>query len=168
MAIDDLYQEILLDHYKAPRNKGCVENADLKLELKNPFCGDEILLTLKFDGNRVKEVAFEGNGCVISQASASLMTEKIKGLEFQEIESLIQRFTAIVKEGGHEHSKSEELDELDAFQGICEFPTRVKCALLAWRTLEQALQKYKNNESINRTEKDEKKFINKPENSQTG
>lgn len=84
MALDELYQEVLLDHYKQPRNKGVLAEPDIRLELKNPFCGDEILLTLKMAEGRVAEAAFEGHGCVISQASASVMTEKIKGLRVEE------------------------------------------------------------------------------------
>jgi len=144
MALDDLYQEILLDHYKSPRNKGKLDQPDIRLELKNPFCGDKIILYLKFDEDRVSGVAFEGEGCVISQASASLMTEKIKGLTISEVQDLVVRFAEMVKndaDQGAVHLAEE--DELNAFRGVCEFPTRVKCALLAWRTLEQGLEQYK-------------------------
>ncbi|HQG44366.1 MAG TPA: SUF system NifU family Fe-S cluster assembly protein [bacterium] len=140
MAFDQLYQEVLLDHYRQPRNRGELADADVRLELKNPFCGDEILLTLKMADGRVQKAAFEGHGCVISQASASVMTEKIKGLRVEEIEKIADQFTRLVKEGRYERPEEEEFDEIEAFAGVCEFPTRVKCAMLAWRTLLQGLQ----------------------------
>ncbi|HPR86700.1 MAG TPA: SUF system NifU family Fe-S cluster assembly protein [bacterium] len=140
MALDQLYQEVLLDHYKQPRNKGELADADVRLELKNPFCGDEILLTLKMAEGRIAAAAFSGHGCVISQASASVMTEKIKGLRVEEVEEIAGKFARMVKEGRYEPPGGEELDEFAAFSGICEFPTRVKCAMLAWRTLLQGLQ----------------------------
>ncbi|OPZ71637.1 MAG: NifU-like protein [bacterium ADurb.Bin478] len=155
MALDELYQEILLDHYKHPRNKGRVENADLSVDLKNPFCGDEILLTVRFDQDKISAMAFEGHGCVISQASASLMTEKIKGLAIDEARQVIERFQRMLKREADEHSDTacsaacrhhasdEELDELNALQGVCEYPSRVKCAMLAWRSLMQALEQRK-------------------------
>ncbi|HPI72090.1 MAG TPA: SUF system NifU family Fe-S cluster assembly protein [bacterium] len=155
MALDELYQEILLDHYKHPRNKGRVENADLSVELKNPFCGDEILLTVRFEQDKISDMAFEGQGCVISQASASLMTEKIKGLGIDDAKQVIERFQRMLKREEDEHSDAvcsaacrhhasdEELDELNALQGVCEYPSRVKCAMLAWRSLMQALEQRK-------------------------
>jgi len=160
MALDELYQEILLDHYKHPRNKGKLEKADLDVELKNPFCGDEILLTVRFDQDKISDVAFEGHGCVISQASASLMTEKIKGLTIAEAENVIERFNRMLKKESDEHGdhpcgpscrhhqSEEELDELNALKGVCEYPSRIKCAMLAWRSLMQALKNHK--ESIPR------------------
>jgi nitrogen fixation protein NifU and related proteins len=140
MALDELYQEVLLDHYKQPRNKGELAEPDIRLELKNPFCGDEILLTLKMAGGKVSDAAFQGHGCVISQASASVMTEKIKGLTVAEVAQAADQFTHLVKEGKLEKPASGEFDELEAFAGVCEFPTRVKCAMLAWRALIQGLQ----------------------------
>lgn len=142
MALDDLYQEVLLDHYKQPRNKGELTEADVRLELKNPFCGDEILLTLKMADGRVSEAAFSGHGCVISQASASVMTEKIKGLTVAEVGQVAEQFTRLVKEGKLEKHEDEDFDEIEAFSGVCEFPTRVKCAMLAWRTLLQGLEEH--------------------------
>ncbi len=142
MALDELYQEVLLDHYKQPRNKGVLNEPDIRLELKNPFCGDEILLTLKMAEGRVVVADFEGHGCVISQASASVMTEKIKGLRVEEVAAIADQFTRLVKEGAYERPEGEEFDEIEAFAGVCEFPTRVKCARRAWRTLLQGLQEH--------------------------
>jgi len=93
MALDQLYQEILLDHYKQPRNKGVLDDANVRLELKNPFCGDEILLTLRVADGFVEDVAFAGSGCVISQASASVMTEKIKGMRVAQVREMAEQFS---------------------------------------------------------------------------
>lgn len=140
MALDQLYQEILLDHYKQPRNKGVLDDANVRLELKNPFCGDEILLTLRVADGFVEDVAFAGSGCVISQASASLMTEKIKGMRVAQVREMAEQFSELVKTGHAEAVSAQEDDDLEAFRGVCEFPTRVKCAMLAWRTLLQGLE----------------------------
>lgn len=140
MALDELYQEVLLDHYKQPRNRGELAEPDVRLELKNPLCGDEILLTLRLEGGRVREAAFSGHGCVISQASASVMTEKIKGLTVAEVEAIAEQFAQLVREGKYERPEGEAFDEVEAFAGVCEYPTRVKCAMLAWRALLQGLQ----------------------------
>jgi len=141
MALDELYQEIILDHYKHPRNHGTLENADIKIPGKNPFCGDEIILSIKLKDNIVEDVAFEGNGCAISQASASVMTEQIKGKTLQEAKELFEEFSKMVK--GDIDFDEVKMDELAAFQGVCEYPTRVKCALLSWNALKKALEQKK-------------------------
>jgi len=141
MALDELYQEIILDHYKHPRNHGTLENADIKIPGKNPFCGDEIILSIKLKDNIVEDVAFEGNGCAISQASASVMTEQIKGKTLQEAKKLFEEFSKMVK--GDIDFDEVKMDELAAFQGVCEYPTRVKCALLSWNALKKALEQKK-------------------------
>ncbi len=153
MALDDLYQEVLLDHYKRPRNKGRLPNAELQVALNNPLCGDEIILTVCFNGDRISDMAFDGHGCVISQASASLMTEKMKGLTIAEAEQIIDRFGRMLKTTRDDRDGSEtaqpsgdikiggELDELNAFKNVCDYPSRVKCAMLAWRSLAQALER---------------------------
>ena len=138
MALDELYQEIILDHYKHPRNHGTLESADVKIPGKNPFCGDEIILSIKLKDNIVEDVAFEGNGCAISQASASVMTEQIKGKTLPEAKELFEEFSKMVK--GDIDFDEGKMDELAAFQGVCEFPTRVKCALLSWNALKKALE----------------------------
>ncbi|HPG41088.1 MAG TPA: SUF system NifU family Fe-S cluster assembly protein [bacterium] len=138
MELDNLYQEIILEHYKHPRNHGAVTNADVIINGKNPFCGDEIVLSLKVKDNIVTEVAFEGHGCAISQASASVMTEQIKGKSLQEAKQLFEQFTKMVK--GEGDVDTENMDELAAFQGVCDYPTRVKCALLSWNALKKALE----------------------------
>ncbi len=140
MDLDDLYQEIILEHFKYPKNRGSLNDADLKLEGKNPFCGDEIKLTVKFNGPTLDRVEFEGTGCAISQASASMMTEKLKGKTVAEVRELINEFSSMVK-GNKEAVNTDRLGDLIALKGVCDFPTRVKCALLAWRVVEQGIEK---------------------------
>ena len=141
MALDDLYQEIILEHYKKPQNQGVIDNADFKIEGKNPFCGDEIKLSIKLKDDMIDQVAFQGAGCAISQASASLMTSKIKGKNVQDVKDLIADFAGMVKGDGCTHCVLEEMDELMALKGVSEFPTRVKCALLAWNALKEGLER---------------------------
>lgn len=147
MALDDLYQEIILEHYKKPRNLGLLSNADIKVEGKNPFCGDEVEIALKIDKNNVENATFEGSGCAISQASASLMTEKIKGKSIIEVRNLISEFRKLVK-GEDTKVNPEDLEELLALQGVSEFPSRIKCALLAWNTLLQGLDEQLKKEGV--------------------
>ncbi|HET9636435.1 MAG TPA: SUF system NifU family Fe-S cluster assembly protein [Gemmatimonadaceae bacterium] len=131
-----LYQEMILDHYRRPRNKGTLENADASVEMKNPLCGDEIGLQVAFDGDQVSDVKFSGRGCSISQASASMMTQLLKGKTRAEIDSIRTRFRDLML-GTAE--ATDELGPLRALSGVARFPARVKCALLAWNALESAL-----------------------------
>ena len=147
MALDELYQEISLEHYKKPRNLGLLNNADVKVEGKNPFCGDEVEIALKLDHESVENATFEGSGCAISQASASLMTEKIKGKSLEEVRQLISDFRKMVK-GEDTEVDEDDLEELLALQGVSEFPSRIKCALLAWNTLLQGLDEQLKKEGV--------------------
>src|SRR5690349_23147802 len=131
-----LYQEMILDHYRRPRNKGTLENADASVEMKNPLCGDEIALQVSFDGDQISDVRFSGRGCSISQASASMMTQLLKGKTIAEIDSLRGRFRDLMLGTGE---TTEDLGPLRALAGVARFPARVKCALLAWNALETAL-----------------------------
>jgi nitrogen fixation NifU-like protein len=131
-----LYQELILDHYRRPRNKGTLDNADASVEMKNPLCGDEIALQVAFDGDNIRDVKFSGRGCSISQASASMMTQLLKGKKRAEIESIRARFRELML-GVAE--PTDELGPLRALSGVARFPGRVKCALLAWNALESAL-----------------------------
>ena len=131
-----LYQEMILDHYRRPRNKGTMENADASVEMKNPLCGDEIGLQVAFDGDQISDVKFSGRGCSISQASASMMTQLLKGKTRGEIESIRNHFRDLMLGTA---GVSEELGPLRALAGVARFPARVKCALLAWNALESAL-----------------------------
>jgi nitrogen fixation NifU-like protein len=138
--ISALYQELILDHYRRPRNKGTLENADASVEMTNPLCGDEIGLQVEFDGDAVRDLRFSGRGCSISQASASMMTQLVKGKSAKEIDALRNQFRdlmlGVTSASGEEESK---LGSLRALSGVARFPARVKCALLAWNALDNAL-----------------------------
>lgn len=140
MDLDELYQEIILEHYKQPKNQGTVEEPDVTVEGRNPFCGDEIKLTLRLKDGLVEDVKFTGSGCAISQASASVMTEHIKGKTADEVKELFKEFAGMVKGELHDHPHIDETDELCAFQGVSAYPTRVKCALLAWNAMAKGIE----------------------------
>jgi nitrogen fixation NifU-like protein len=136
--IGALYQEMILDHYRRPRNKGTLENADATVEMKNPLCGDEITLQVAFEGNSVCDLKFFGRGCSISQASASMMTQLVKGKSGGEIDSIRKQFRDLML-GNASTADESQLGSLRALSGVARFPARVKCALLAWNALETAL-----------------------------
>ena len=143
MSVEDLYREVILDHYRNPRHRGSLEDADARAEGQNPLCGDEISLDLRFAEGRVAAVAFDGHGCSISQASASMMTDAILGRSVAEIHDLTHRFKAMmgIEEGEAPTGErpGEALGDLEALQGVRKFPVRIKCADLPWTTLEDAL-----------------------------
>jgi nitrogen fixation NifU-like protein len=136
-----LYQELILDHYRRPRNKGELEGATTSVTMLNPLCGDEVALHVKFDGDRVGDVRFSGRGCSISQASASMMTQLVKGKSAGEIEQLRDTFRDMVM--GTTPADDKEvagtMGSLLSLSGVSRFPARVKCALLAWNALESAM-----------------------------
>jgi nitrogen fixation NifU-like protein len=136
VSLDDLYRDVILDHYSHPRNKGTLEGATVTREGANPLCGDEIRVSLVVRDGVVQDVRFDGKGCSISQASASMMTERIKGRRVQEAGRLIAAFKAMMR--GEE--AGEDMGDLEALQGVRKFPVRVKCATLGWVTLEGALE----------------------------
>jgi nitrogen fixation NifU-like protein len=136
-ALGALYQEMILDHYRRPRNKGTLDHPDAKVEMKNPLCGDEIELQLAFDRDCVCDLKFSGRGCSISQASASMMTQLVKGKSTEEIDVIRKRFRDLML--GQSSADDPELGALRALSGVAKFPARVKCALLAWNALESAL-----------------------------
>jgi nitrogen fixation NifU-like protein len=133
-----LYQEMILDHYRRPRNKGTLERADASVEVKNPLCGDEIGLQVAFDGDSVGDLRFSGRGCSISQASASMMTQLVKGKSTGEIGAIRKQFRDLML-GNAAAADDPRLGSLRALSGVARFPARVKCALLAWNALESAL-----------------------------
>ncbi len=139
--LDDLYQEVILDHGRRPRNFRVIADADRKAEGLNPLCGDHFKLYVKLDGDRIQDISFEGSGCAISKASASLMTSSVKGKTIAEAEELFTRFHQLVTEGPDKVPVSE-LGKLAALSGVCEFPTRVKCASLVWHTMKNALESH--------------------------
>ena len=135
--LTDLYQEVVLDHGKRPRNFGPLPGETHHAEGLNPLCGDRITVHVKVDGDRVADVRFEGSGCAISKASASVMTGVVKGKTPAEIERMFERFHALVTEGPS--GDEEDLGKLAVFGGVHDYPTRVKCASLAWHALRQAI-----------------------------
>lgn len=132
----DLHAQVILDHSKHPRNRGALENADLESHLLNPLCGDEVTVYATLDGDRVAEVGFTGRGCSISQASASMMTERLVGKTREEAEAEIAGFKArMTGDGGF-----SETDELSALGGVVNYPSRIRCATLAWTAFEEGLE----------------------------
>lgn len=136
MELNDLYRDVILDHNRKPRNFGPLEPADASVEGFNPLCGDRLTVRLKMDGERIGDIRFEGQGCAISTASASLMTEAVKGKSRAEAKELFERVHRLLTE---DSASSEELGKLAALSGVREYPARVKCASLCWHTLISAL-----------------------------
>jgi nitrogen fixation protein NifU and related proteins len=136
----DLYQEVILEHSKAPRNFKKLATANHHAEGFNPLCGDRFTVYLELEGDTVRDIAFQGSGCAISKASASMMTQTIKGKTIAEAEHLFRNFHKFVISRSREESDSAELGKLAVFSGVSEFPARVKCATLAWHTLQAALE----------------------------
>jgi nitrogen fixation NifU-like protein len=138
-ALRDLYQEVLLDHYRRPRNAGALADPTHEAQGNNPLCGDRIKLQIGLEGDRLERIAFEGSGCAISTAAASLMTEAVKGKTRQEAEELFREFQRMLTAPTPEAGVEERLGKLAIFEGVREFPVRVKCATLPWHTLHAAL-----------------------------
>lgn len=139
-SLSGLYQDLILDHNRAPQNFRRMEDANRRVEGVNPLCGDRLTVWLKIDGGVIKDVAFEGSGCAISKASASLMTSAVKGKTQEEAEALFERFLQLVT-GSMDQAEAESLGKLVVFSGLSEFPIRVKCASLSWHALKAALNK---------------------------
>ena len=137
--LNELYQEVILDHNKRPRNFGELDDANHRAEGYNPLCGDRVTVYLKINGDKIEDIRFKGSGCAISTASASLMTESLKGKSLAEVQELFKRFRSLVTGKGGNGEKSE-MGKLSVFQGVSEFPVRVKCATLAWHTLQAAIE----------------------------
>lgn len=138
---DDLYREIILDHSRRPRNHGKLANATQHAEGLNPVCGDEIVLDLEIHGETIEDVAFSGMGCSISQSTASLLTERIKGGTLDEAERVTAEMKAMLVDGA---PPARELGDLEALQGVAKFPVRVKCALLSCKVLEEGIGEARN------------------------
>ncbi|HEX5875389.1 MAG TPA: SUF system NifU family Fe-S cluster assembly protein [Pyrinomonadaceae bacterium] len=139
--LSELYQQVILDHNKKPRNFRKLETANHTAEGYNPLCGDQLTVYLNLEDDRVQEVGFEGSGCAISKASASMMTQAVKGKSKEEIEELFKEFHLMVTGELDEEAEENNLGHLKIFAGVREFPVRVKCATLPWHTMHAALNK---------------------------
>ncbi len=139
--LKDLYQEVIVDHNRSPRNFGKMDNADRIAEGFNPICGDRLNLYLKLDNNRIADVSFDGSGCAISTASASLMTDELKGKSIVEAETMFNDFHRMLTDDKpHDMEQIEHLGKLAVLLGVKHYPTRVKCATLCWHTLHSAIE----------------------------
>ncbi len=149
--LEELYQEVILDHSRRPRNFGELPDASVKVHGDNPSCGDEIHLAIKFDGDGgLEQIKFIGHGCAISQASASLMTMKLKGKKRAEVEEMLRAFRDLVTTEKNDASKN--LGDLQVMRGVRKFPQRVKCAMLPWRAVEQALRQSEGESTVSTEE----------------
>jgi len=138
---DDLYRELILDHYRRPRNHGPMPGAPIRVEGVNPVCGDEIHLDLRVEDGAIGDISFWGQGCSISQASASMLTERLKGRPVEEAARVAAKVRAMLIDGA---LPDQELGDLEALEGVSKLPVRVKCALLCWNVLEQGLEQAAN------------------------
>ena len=138
LSLEELYKEVILDHYRTPRNKGRLDPHDIMLERNNPLCGDEIELFVKFEGETLAGISFDGKGCSISQASASMMTEKVQDLSVKDANELAETIKAMMS--GEEEGDPEVLGDLVSLKGVVKYPVRIKCALLGWNTLIEAIE----------------------------
>lgn len=139
MSLDELYRELILEHYRSPRNRGRLPEPDAAARGRNPLCGDDVEVSLQIEDGTVADARFLGKGCSISQASASMMTEAIKGKSVEEARHLAEEFEALMK---GELASAEDLGDVEALSGVRKYPVRIKCALLAWTTLEEGLELY--------------------------
>ena len=138
--LSSLYQQLILEHYRNPRNKGELEEKTVEIHMANPVCGDEIRLQLRIEGDRIEDVKFLGSGCSISQASVSMMTIRLKGSSIDQADELAKRFTDMMH-GDESAAREKSLGDLRALQGVSKFPVRIKCALLGFDALQEALKK---------------------------
>lgn len=136
--LDQLYRNVIMDHYKNPRNKGSLENGNLTIDMNNPTCGDRIHLTMNVEDGKVTDAKFEGEGCSISMASASMMTEMIKGKNIETALKLSNIFSDMMQ--GKDYPDDLDLGDMEALQGVSKFPARIKCATLAWKAMEKGLK----------------------------
>jgi len=136
----DLYQEVILEHSKAPRNYRELATANHKAEGFNPLCGDHFTVYLTLEGDSIRDITFQGSGCAISKASASMMTQSLKGKTKEDAEKLFQNFHRLVTGKAKGNADQPDMGKLAVFSGVCEYPARVKCATLAWHTLQAALE----------------------------
>lgn len=139
--LDALYRSVIMDHYKNPRNRGSLEDGSLTVDMNNPTCGDRIHLTMKVEGGLIRDAKFTGEGCSISMASASMMTQAVKGKTVDEALKLSHIFSEMVQ--GKDYEESEDLGDIEALQSVSKFPARIKCATLAWKAMEKGVRSEK-------------------------
>ncbi len=139
--LSSLYQQLILEHYRNPRNKAELEEKTVEIHMANPVCGDEIRLQLRIEDDRIADAKFVGQGCSISQASISMMTAKIQGVTLSDADALAERFTALMH-GDADVATDRSLGALRALQGVSKFPVRIKCALIGFDALQEALKKH--------------------------
>lgn len=135
--LDQLYRQVIMDHYKNPRNKGSIEDGALTIDMNNPTCGDRIHLTIQVEDGIVQNAKFDGEGCSISMSSASMMTQAIKGKKIDEALQLSHIFSDMML--GKEYDDSIDLGDIEALNGVAKFPARIKCATLAWKAMEKGV-----------------------------
>ncbi|KWW18131.1 MULTISPECIES: Fe-S cluster assembly sulfur transfer protein SufU [Peribacillus] len=136
--LDTLYRQVIMDHYKKPRNKGMLEDGSMTIDMNNPTCGDRIRLTMKIEDGKVSDVKFDGDGCSISMSSASMMTQAIKGKDIDTALAMSDTFSLMIQ--GKEYDDEIDLGDIEALQGVSKFPARIKCATLAWKAMEKGLK----------------------------
>jgi len=136
--LDQLYRSVIMDHYKNPRNKGSIESDAVTIDMNNPTCGDRIHLTLKVTDGIVEDAKYDGEGCSISMSSASMMTQLIKGKKIEEALELADIFSKMMM--GEDYSDKYDLEDVEALQGVSQFPARIKCATLAWKAMEKGVK----------------------------
>ncbi|WLR50478.1 SUF system NifU family Fe-S cluster assembly protein [Bacillus tianshenii] len=145
--LDQLYRQVIMDHYKNPRNRGVLEDDNITVNMNNPTCGDRIQLHLKVEDGVVSDVKYDGEGCSISMSSASMMTQAIKGLEVEKALKLSKVFSDMMQ--GEDYDEEEldlDLGDIEALQGVSKFPARIKCATLAWKAMEKGVSEEENSE----------------------
>jgi nitrogen fixation protein NifU and related proteins len=136
--LDALYRQVIMDHYKKPRNRGILEDGSHTINMNNPTCGDRIQLTMKVEDGIVRDVKYEGEGCSISMSSASMMTQAIKGKKIEEALKLAKIFSDMIQ--GKDYEDDIDLGDIEALSGVSKFPARIKCATLAWKAMEKGLK----------------------------
>ncbi|WP_419959408.1 Fe-S cluster assembly sulfur transfer protein SufU [Psychrobacillus sp. BM2] len=139
--LDQLYRRVIMDHYKNPRNKGSIEDGALTIDMNNPTCGDRIHLTLQVEDGKIQNAKFDGEGCSISMASASMMTQAVKGKSVEEALQLSSTFSEMML--GKDYDDSIELEDIESLSGVSQFPARIKCATLAWKAMEKGVSEEK-------------------------
>ena len=139
--LDQLYRRVIMDHYKNPRNKGSIEDGALTIDMNNPTCGDRLHLTLQVEDGKIQNAKFDGEGCSISMASASMMTQAVKGKSVEEALQLSSTFSEMML--GKDYDDSLDLEDIESLSGVSQFPARIKCATLAWKAMEKGVSEEK-------------------------